>query len=162
MSEQAIKKMPANIFQCVWVLDLHDCSVGMDLLKRTKDMFLSLGDYYCERMKMTVTLNMVRCVYLIITLCLQSWTLSFLWHFLKVFLYPETLEKYQFVSGDKEEIKKHLLKFIEEDQLISNYAGTADFTYNLTKMLEQEYHLAKSAVLDAQQEQQEAAAIELD
>lgn len=143
VSEQCVKKMPKNVFQCVWVLDLHDCSVGLDLFKKGKDMFLSLGDYYCERMKMTVTLNM-------------SWTLSFLWHFIKVFLYPETLEKYQFVSGDKEEIKKHLLKYIEEDQLISHYSGTADYTYNLTKMLEQEYHLFKSALLDAQQQQVES------
>jgi hypothetical protein len=87
-----------------------------------KVMFDELGIYYTERSHRIIVLN-------------AGWTLSFIWGVIKSFLPQHVIDKYVFVSGYKDDIKKQLDKYAAPDQLA--LYGEKDFKYD------QDYLLAK-------------------
>lgn len=142
ITEQCIRSMPKNVHSVSWIVDLSDCSLSLDLVKQVKDMFVQVGDYYCECLSKAFVTN-----------C--SWTMTFFWNFLKVFLEPETVEKYVFVSGNKD----IFLKYIDEAQLLKQYQGKATFEFDIKEQLALETKMLK---MTKQRADEEAKELELD
>jgi len=117
MMERAIERMPEGVYSLTWIIDMKNSSLSLGTVKATKDMFSELGNFYTERLCRTLVVN-------------APWTINALWTVVAAFLAKETREKYIFVKGKPEELKRTYLQYIDEDQLIQEYYGTNTYTYN--------------------------------
>ncbi|KAF0981657.1 hypothetical protein FDP41_012314 [Naegleria fowleri] len=100
--ELAIRRMPENIYQTSWIVDLTDASLSVHLIKSMKDMFLELGTYYVERMAAIVVVNV-------------PWSLKFLWGVVKMFLTQQTIDKYN-IQGSLKEKRNECLTYTKDFQ----------------------------------------------
>nr|CAG4719222.1 unnamed protein product [Naegleria fowleri] len=122
--ELAIRRMPENIYQTSWIVDLTDASLSVHLIKSMKDMFLELGTYYVERMAAIVVVNV-------------PWSLKFLWGVVKMFLTQQTIDKYNIQGSLKEkEMNALLTQKISNDVLISEYTGAYEYKFDFEKIRE--------------------------
>jgi hypothetical protein len=131
-NEQCIKFIEkygnADTYQILWIVELKNGSISLNLVKSMKGLFDLLGNRYPERCGQILVLN-------------PPWTLNVIWSFLKPFLTQSQIDKYQFIKGSDAEIRTQLLKFIDEDQLIPtllDYNGKADFTFDVDRIIQEE------------------------
>ena len=80
-------------------------------------MFIKLGDHYSERLATAIILNL-------------PWHLNVIWNFLKHFLAKQTVDKFVFVSGNNTKQKNILNKYINDENLITNYFGKSEYKYD--------------------------------
>lgn len=131
--EMVIKTMPKGIYNITWVIDVQGASLSMSVIKQMKDMFTKIGDFYTERLAMSFVCN-------------TPWTISFLWNFIKAFLAKETVAKYVFVKGNPAQLCEAMSKYVDADQLITEFGGSAEVAFDFDKMVEaEEYWLKRHA-----------------
>eukprot|EP01080_Neovahlkampfia_damariscottae_P005633 gene5633-9449_t len=111
--------------QITTIVELLDGSISMTNVKSVKQIFDKIGQNYPERSRRVIVLN-------------AGWTFSAIWYFVKSFLAPETIEKYIFIDGYPEEIKKKLLEYIDEDNLLLYNDKDVGFDENLILKREKE------------------------
>jgi len=141
--EQCILEMPKEVYSITWVIDASNCSLTMGLIKSMKDMFTKLGDYYTERLSMAFVCNV-------------PWSVSFLWSFIKPFLAKETVAKYVFVKGTPAKLKPQFTPYIDEEQLVKDYGGSAKFDFNYDDELKaEEERLEKLESKEKEEEKKE-------
>ncbi|KAL9644016.1 hypothetical protein ABK040_005484 [Willaertia magna] len=122
--ELVIRRMPANVYQTTWIVDMTDASLSVNLVKSMKDMFIELGSYYVERMAHIFVVN-------------TPWSLKFLWGVVKMFLTEQTIEKYNIQGHLKEkELIELLSPKIDLTQLISDYAGKTTYSFDYNSLVE--------------------------
>ncbi|KAL0486324.1 phosphatidylinositol transfer protein [Acrasis kona] len=116
-NEQCIKRLEENgqddIYQILWVVDMKNGSVNLNLVKSLRHLFDNLGVRYPERCGQILILN-------------PPWTLNVIWAFTQ-----QQIDKYKFIKGTTEKIKQELLKYIDEDQIpqCAGYDTTGSWTY---------------------------------
>jgi len=121
--ERCIKYMEENcgpeIYQIVWVVQVYNASISLDLVRSMKRIFDELEARYPERTGQILVLN-------------PPWTINVIWPFLKPFLTQEQQDKYVFISGWYDsDIRDGLLKNIDDSQLAKElYEGKNPFVYN--------------------------------
>jgi len=122
--ELVIRRMPANVYQTSWIVDLTDASLSTSLIKSMKDMFIELGTYYVERMAAIVVIN-------------TPWSLKFLWGVVKMFLTQQTIDKYNIQGSLKEkDLNALLTPKIDNASLISDYSGAYPYQFDYQKIVE--------------------------
>eukprot|EP00689_Sawyeria_marylandensis_P003590 EC826079.1.p1 GENE.EC826079.1~~EC826079.1.p1 ORF type:complete len:140 (+),score=57.68 EC826079.1:352-771(+) len=106
MFEKCVKKMDENngVYEFVWIFNTKNMSLSLSLIKQIKELIVQIGDVYNERLGKSIVLNL-------------SWYLNLLWLFMKPFLQKTTVDKYIFLTGSDEEIKKKLLEYVEEKEI---------------------------------------------
>lgn len=122
--EMCVRQMQEPVINVVNVVELEGASLSISMARTLKGMFDELGVYYTERTAKIIVLN-------------AGWTISIIWSFLKSFLPQHVIEKYIFIGGDREQIRKELLKYIDESQL-ALYGKDGDLNVNLELMTKRE------------------------
>jgi len=123
--EKCIKKMKPGVYNMCWIIDVKDASLSLSTVKQVKDMFTKMGDYYTERLGRCIVIN-------------YSFTMGLIWNFVKPFLAPETVAKYQLMKGGKDELLPAFTKYVDKSQLIQEFYGDAKYVYDFDKSLKQE------------------------
>ena len=138
--------MPKNVHAITWVVDLSDCSLSLELVTQLKDLFLQVADFYCERLSYALVVN-------------SSWTMNFVWNFVKMFLDPSTVAKYVFISGSSKQLRKSLLQHVDEEHLLEEYQGKAKYKFNMEALLSLE---KKAQAVDQEHASEEVKEVGLD
>ncbi|KAL9643118.1 hypothetical protein ABK040_003917 [Willaertia magna] len=124
-TEQCIKRMPKNVFQISWVVDISNADISLKVVKQMKETFLALGIYYCERLSLAFVSNV-------------NMTINLIWKFVSSFLSSEVVSRYYVLKKDEKLQKDAYLKHIDEEQLVTEFLGNASFNFDSTKLKELE------------------------
>lgn len=117
-------RMPENVYQIFWIVDLKDASLSIPLVSSMKDMFIELGEYYVEAMHRLYTIN-------------THWTLSLVWNFLKPFLTPATVAKYDIRRPMSDTDLNNLLTTeVRQDVLSDVFTGSNTYRLNVDEIIE--------------------------
>ncbi|EFC36784.1 predicted protein [Naegleria gruberi] len=120
-TENLIKRMPKNVYQISWILDVTGANVSISLVKQMKDTFLDLGIYYCERLALAFVVNV-------------TMSINLIWKFVSSFLAKQTVERYHVFTKDCKKLRDALHHFFDEGSLLKDFHGTANFTYSTDVM----------------------------
>jgi hypothetical protein len=134
VQEKCVSRMPENVINITWVVDLDGASITMSLIKSMKDMFVKLGDHYTERLAKVYVMNL-------------GWGLSMIWSFMKHFLAQTTVDKYNILSGGEKTIKAELSKAIDPSQLPKDFFGDLDHNFKFDTIVAEEESTAMNKAL---------------
>ncbi|KAG2391965.1 hypothetical protein C9374_013450 [Naegleria lovaniensis] len=120
-TEHLTKRMPKNVYQITWILDVTGADVSLSLVKQMKDTFLDLGVYYCERLSLAFVLNV-------------TMSINLIWKFVSQFLAKQTVERYHVFTKDNKKLRDALHHFFDEGRLLKEFHGTAEFDFSVEVM----------------------------
>lgn len=126
--ERATQRMPPEIWNATWIVDLQGASISLGLVQGMKGIFDELGEYYAERMARLILIN-------------YGWGISMIWTFLKPLLYENTVQKWLFLASAgtaPEKIAAEISKYIDLSQLSSDVCGKYPFKFDWDNELQRE------------------------
>lgn len=112
--ETAVRIMPPNVEQLVWILDFSEYSfrgTSAESKQVSKQSMELLQNHYPERLGLSLVVS-------------PPWFFTVLFTIVSPFMNAVTRSKIHVVSGSGEKLKKGLLVYIAEDQLEVQYGGT--------------------------------------
>jgi hypothetical protein len=135
MVERCIRRMPDNVYQITWCVDMRNANVGMAMVRSMKDPLLVLGEHCAERLSVALVCNV-------------SWTLNLCWNFVRPFLSQQTLDRYHVMrqnDSDPSIMKGILNKFISDEVLLKEFGGKNEYKYDYEALLKLEEDMDQAA-----------------
>eukprot|EP00761_Pharyngomonas_kirbyi_P014769 gb/GECH01014799.1/.p1 GENE.gb/GECH01014799.1/~~gb/GECH01014799.1/.p1 ORF type:complete len:278 (+),score=65.46 gb/GECH01014799.1/:1-834(+) len=116
MLELATSRMPPNVYNTTWVVDMDHSNVSFSTFKAFKDLIIELSEYYSEILGAAIVIHCGR-------------TIQMTWNCIKPFLADTTVRKYS-ICRKKKTVAEKLRIHIDEGQLSSLVGGSAEFNFD--------------------------------